>query len=69
MYGEKIRMIRELRGLSQENVATQLSIAQNTYSKIETNQSKAGSEILAKIANILDVWISFPISLQSLISI
>ncbi|MBC7913329.1 MAG: helix-turn-helix transcriptional regulator [Pyrinomonadaceae bacterium] len=55
MYGTKIRMIRELRGLSQENVAEQLGIAQNTYSKIESNQTKLSTEMLAKIADIFDV--------------
>ena len=36
MFGEKIKMIRELRGFSQENVAAKLGIAQNAYSRIET---------------------------------
>jgi len=55
MYGEKIRTIRELRGLSQENVAARLGIAQNTYSKIETNQSRLNVEMLNKIAEVLEV--------------
>ncbi len=55
MYGEKIRMIRELRGFSQEYVALELGIAQNTYSKIETNQTKLTAEMLQKIAEVLNV--------------
>lgn len=55
MYGEKIRLIREVRGLSQENVATQLGIAQAAYSRIETNQSKLDSAMLVKLAEVLDV--------------
>lgn len=55
MYGTKIRMMRELRGLSQENVANELGIAQNTYSKIESNQTKLTTEMLAKIADVLEV--------------
>jgi transcriptional regulator with XRE-family HTH domain len=54
-YGEKIRTIRELRGLSQENVATLLGIAQNSYSKIETNHTKLTTDIMKKLADILDV--------------
>lgn len=54
-YGEKLRTIRELRGLSQENVATMLGIAQNTYSKIETNQTKLTTDMMKKLADILDV--------------
>ena len=55
MYGEKIRFIREMRGLSQENIASKLGIAQNAYSRIETNHSKLGSDILLKLATILQV--------------
>ena len=55
MFGEKIRLIREMRGLSQENIAAQLGIAQNTYSKIETNQSRLESGMLVKIAEVLGV--------------
>lgn len=55
MYGTKIRMIRELRGISQENIAHELGIAQNTYSKIESNQTKLTTEMLAKIADVLEV--------------
>lgn len=55
MYGTKIRMIRELRGWSQENVAARLGIAQNSYSKIETNQTKLSAEMLTKIAEVLEV--------------
>ena len=55
MYGEKIRMIREMRGLSQENVATLLGIAQTTYSRIETNQTKLEAGMLTKVAEVLGV--------------
>ena len=48
-------MVRELRGLSQENIAARLGIAQNTYSKYETNQTKITVEMLEKIADILEV--------------
>ena len=54
-YGEKIRMIRELRGFSQENIAAKLGIAQNSYSKIETNQTRLTTDMLNKIAEVLDV--------------
>jgi transcriptional regulator with XRE-family HTH domain len=54
-YGEKIRFIRETRGLSQENLAAQLGIAQNSYSKIERNETKLSTAMLKKIADVLDV--------------
>jgi transcriptional regulator with XRE-family HTH domain len=55
MSGEKIRIIRELRGYSQEFVANKLGIAQNTYSKIETEQSKLTVKMLNKISDVLGV--------------
>jgi transcriptional regulator with XRE-family HTH domain len=55
MFGEKIRIIREMRGFSQENVAAKLGIAQNAYSRIETNQTKLESSVLVKLADILGV--------------
>jgi transcriptional regulator with XRE-family HTH domain len=58
MIGKKIRTLRELKGYSQEYVAGKLDIAQNTYSKIETNQTKLNTDILEKIADVLEVSIT-----------
>ncbi len=55
MYGEKIKTIRELRNFSQEYMADKLGIAQNTYSKIETGQTKLTADTLRKIAEVLGV--------------
>ena len=55
MFGEKIKLIREMRGFSQENVAAKLGIAQNAYSRIETNQTKLDSKVLVQLADILGV--------------
>ncbi|MDB5009209.1 MAG: helix-turn-helix domain protein [Mucilaginibacter sp.] len=55
MYGEKIRLVREMRGFSQENIAAKLGIAQNAYSRIELNQSKLEAGMLVKIADVLGV--------------
>lgn len=55
MYGEKIKIIRELRGYTQEYMADKLGVAQNTYSKLETNQTKLSADILQKVAEILGV--------------
>jgi transcriptional regulator with XRE-family HTH domain len=55
MYGNKIRLIRIARGLVQENVAEQLGVAQNTYSKIETNQCKITESQLVQLAKIFGV--------------
>ncbi len=55
MYGAKIRMVREMRGLSQENVADELNISQSTYSQYEGNKIDITTEMLDKIAKVLDV--------------
>jgi transcriptional regulator with XRE-family HTH domain len=55
MYGTKIRLIRLSRGLNQEGVAKELGIKQNTYSKIETNQSKVSDAMVEKLATIFGV--------------
>lgn len=58
IIGKKIRTLRELKGYSQEYVAGKLDIAQNTYSKIETSQTKLNTDVLEKIADILEVSIN-----------
>lgn len=48
-------MVRELRGLKQEHIASRLGIAQNTYSQYENDQIKISVETLQRIAEILEV--------------
>jgi len=55
MNGAKIRMIRELRGFSQENMAAKLDMNQASYSRIENNQTKLDTIMLEKIARELGV--------------
>ncbi|WP_438946116.1 helix-turn-helix domain-containing protein [Sediminibacterium sp.] len=55
LYGEKIRLIREMRGYSQEYMAAKLGIAQNTYSNVETNKTKITVEMLEGISKELNV--------------
>ena len=52
----KIRKIRELRGYSQEYMASQLQMSQTNYSKIEKGDTKEMTvERLEKIAKVLEV--------------
>jgi transcriptional regulator with XRE-family HTH domain len=55
MYGEKIRMVRILRNLSQEVIADHLGVEQNTYSKYETNQIRISPEHIKKLAKFFGV--------------
>lgn len=58
MYGNKIRIIRLCRGLSQEDVAKKLGIIQNAYSKIENNHTKLSEGLLQQLADIFGVSIA-----------
>lgn len=56
--GENIKSIRELKGYSQEIMATHLNMSQKTYSNIE----KAGKDIsyarIQRIADVLEVSVT-----------
>jgi len=53
--GEKIRMIREIKGISQEAVATYLNISPQAYGKIEREETKLDFERIGEIAKYLQI--------------
>ena len=53
--GYKIRQLRELRNLSQENMAEALKMSITGYSKIERNEVDVNIERLQQVADALDV--------------
>lgn len=53
--GEKIRMIREMKGISQEAVATHLDISPQAYGKIEREETKLDTNRIKLIAEYLGV--------------
>jgi XRE family transcriptional regulator, regulator of sulfur utilization len=53
--GEKIRLLRLSKGLSQENVADELRISTSAYGDIERNKTELTVSRLVKIAKILNV--------------
>ena len=55
LVGEKIRKIREIKGYSQEYMASQLKMSQNNYSRIELNQTKIDLDRLQEISTVLEV--------------
>lgn len=55
MYGNKLRIIRLNRGMSQQEIAAKTGIQQNSYSRMESNQQKIPDPILEKMADILGV--------------
>mgnify|MGYP002622285870 CR=1 FL=1 len=53
--GYKIRQIRELKGYTQEYIASHLGISQRAYSKIEANETKIDWGRISKIAELFEV--------------
>ncbi|MCO5259484.1 MAG: helix-turn-helix transcriptional regulator [Crocinitomicaceae bacterium] len=56
--GENIKSIRELKGYSQEVMASNLDISQKTYSNIEKAGNDISYERIQKIADILEVSVT-----------
>jgi transcriptional regulator with XRE-family HTH domain len=56
--GQKIKMIRELKGYSQDYMANMLNITQNTFSKIERGESNLSLDKAIEICNVLEIDIN-----------
>lgn len=50
--GTRIRKIREIKGLSKENVAAELAISVSGYGKIERNEVSVNIDKLSKIGKV-----------------
>jgi len=55
MVATKIRTLRNAKGYSQEYVAAKLNISQNTYSKIESGQTKLTIDRVEQLAKLYEV--------------
>ena len=55
---EKIRLIREAKGLTQEEVAEKLEMSKNGYGDIERGNSDIKLSKLEKIAQVFDIQLS-----------
>ncbi|NBC25024.1 MAG: helix-turn-helix domain-containing protein [Bacteroidetes bacterium] len=53
--GSKLRYLREMKGISQENMALDLGISQQSVQKIETGKTKINIDRANKIAKSLDL--------------
>lgn len=51
----KLKELRQKKGLTQENIAVELGISQKAYSKIENNKVCLSNEKMARISEILEV--------------
>ena len=55
MLNEKIRLLREMRGWPQEEMAEHIHMSKNGYAKIERGESKPNLDRLAQIAQAFDM--------------
>jgi transcriptional regulator with XRE-family HTH domain len=56
---ERIRKIREIRGLKQSNVARELNITQQSYGNLENRNNNPKLETLSKFCEVVKIPISF----------
>lgn len=53
--GQKVRQIRELKGYSQEYIASKMSVSQRAYSKMENNETRLDWNKISRIAEIFGI--------------
>jgi transcriptional regulator with XRE-family HTH domain len=56
--GNKIRLLREERGLSQENMAASLDMTQSNYARLEKDDNRISVPRLIVIAKTLDITVT-----------
>lgn len=62
--GAKIKMIRELKGISQEAVAVHLGISQQAFQQIESGKTKIDLTRASRIAHCLEINLDALMSFQ-----
>jgi len=67
--GDNIKKIRELKNYSQEYVAQELGISQSTYARIESGTIVPKIDRLQRIAEILEIDVSFLLSTSNVFNI
>jgi transcriptional regulator with XRE-family HTH domain len=55
--GDKIKRIRDIKGLKQEDIAALLKITPQSYSKVERNETKLDTDRLEEIAKIFNMTV------------
>jgi transcriptional regulator with XRE-family HTH domain len=67
--GEKIRKVRELKGLKQEAVASKLGMSVTAYGNLERGESSLSFERLEEIASALEVNVTDIINIPEQLNI
>lgn len=55
IFSERLKLMREKKGFSQNDMAEKLGISQSYYGRFERNKGEPNLEALAKIATVLEV--------------
>ena len=55
--GDKLKRIRDIKGLKQEDIAALLKITPQAYSKVERNETKLDTDRLEEIAKIFNMTV------------
>lgn len=55
VFSDRLAELRKKRGLTQQQIAEQIGIKQNSYSDWETGKNEPNLKNVVKLANILDV--------------
>ncbi|WP_171691072.1 helix-turn-helix domain-containing protein [Paenibacillus germinis] len=58
-YGDRIALLREKRGLTQEELSTKIGISRAALSHYETNRREPDYETINKIANFFNVTVDY----------
>lgn len=58
LLGERIRSLRGIRKLTQEQMAEKLNMSRQRYARIENGVNNITLELLSRVAEILDVTVS-----------
>jgi transcriptional regulator with XRE-family HTH domain len=62
---QRLRIIRTLKGLSQENIAHELGMSQSAYSQIERKAGECKFSTLERIAQVLGVSAAFLVDVDN----
>lgn len=63
--GEKIRLIREQRGMLQKQIANEIGIGYSNYNKLENGGRDASVEELSKLAKLFGITIDDIVNLEN----
>jgi transcriptional regulator with XRE-family HTH domain len=63
--GNRIKRLREMKNFTQEFMANNLDISQNSYSRIENETVKLTTDRLKKICEVLDVPMEYLVNLDA----